>query len=192
MDSALGQQLLDYYETFMTTMPRSLFRGTGRSLSLHACQDIAQEAFLSVARRVRAGELDEGANVQAYLATAARNLARDHLRAERRLELVGDDLQALVPQQRHVDASVADVDALEDLVWPAIEAMPLSQRRQVVGLQSRGMTDLEIATVLGMRADQVYRDRHKAVVELRRALADFIRGRHRSNTQCVKKDGGPV
>ncbi|WP_327355947.1 RNA polymerase sigma factor [Streptomyces sp. NBC_01304] len=192
VDSGPGQQLLDYYEPFMNYMPRSLRRRTGRTLSLHACQDIAQEAFLSVARRLQAGELDDDVNVRAYLATAAWNLARDRLRTHRRLDLVGNDLQAILPEQRDDDSPVHSVDVLEDLVWPAIEAMPPSQRRQVVDLQSRGMTDLEIATVLGMRADQIHRDRHKAVVALRQALAKFIRDQHRSKNRCVKKDGGRV
>ncbi|MFM9373336.1 RNA polymerase sigma factor [Streptomyces sp. Da 82-17] len=182
VDGGLGQQLVDAYAQFMATMPHTLRRGTNRRLSLHACQDVAQEAFLSVARRFRAGELDEDVNVRAYLTRAALNLAKTRLRTERRLELAGDDLQAYLPEQRcgEAESGPYDADALVDLVWPAIEAMPHSQRRQVVQLQSRGLTDIEIAAVLGMRADQVYRERHKAVVDLRRALVEFIRDRHRN------------
>ncbi|MFC7307076.1 RNA polymerase sigma factor [Streptomyces monticola] len=187
VDGSLGQQLLDYYATFMAQMPGTLRRKTGGTLSLHACEDVAQEAFLRTARRLQSGQLDEDVNVPAYLATAAVNLVRTRLRAERRLELTGE-LQALLPEQRRGDAPVDDTDALEDLVWSAIEAMPPSRRRQVVQLQSRGHTDLEIAAILGMRADQVYRERYKAVVDLRRALRDFIRDQHQNKTRCLKKD----
>ncbi|NBE55305.1 RNA polymerase sigma factor [Streptomyces boluensis] len=188
----LGRQLLDHYEKFMADTPHSLHRQTGTKLSLPACQDVAQEAFLNVARRLEAGELDEGVNLPAYLATAAKNLARSRLRTERRLELAGV-LQTLLPEQRQGEAPVGDLDgdldALEDLVWPAIEAMPVTQRRQVVRLQSLGLTDIEIAAALGMRADRVHHERHKAVVDLRRALGDFIRDRHRSRTRSVEKGG---
>lgn len=188
--SSLGQELLDYYETFMARTPTSLHRWTNKSLSLQACQDVAQEAFLNVSHRFQAGELDESVNVPAYLRTAAWNLARDRLRTERRLELAEDVSQA-VPEPRHGEGAVDDVDPLEDLVWPAIEAMPVSQRRQVVHLQSCGLTDVEIAAALGIRADRVHRERHKAVVELRCALVTFIRNRHRNRTH-VEKDGGQV
>ncbi|MEV6399212.1 sigma-70 family RNA polymerase sigma factor [Streptomyces sp. NPDC051907] len=170
----------------MATAPASLRRRTDGRLSLHACQDVAQEAFLKVARRLQSGGLDEDVNVQAYLTTAVWNLARDRLRAERRLELAED----VVPARGPDDAVQADaVDPMEELVWPAIEAMPGSQRQQVVRLQSLGLTDVEIAASLGISADRVHRERHKAVVELRHALVKFVRNRHRNKTRRLKKDG---
>ncbi|MCX4826016.1 sigma-70 family RNA polymerase sigma factor [Streptomyces sp. NBC_01142] len=183
----VGQELVDCYEAFMAHEPPSLRRRTDKKLSLHACQDVAQEAFLSVARRFQAGDLEECVNVRAYLKTAAWNLARDRLRGERRLELAEDVLRSSAPEQR-LDSVANEVDLLEDLVLPAIEAMPGSMRRQVVRLQSHGLTDIEIAAALGVRADRVHRERHKAVVELRTVLVKFIRDQHRNRTRCLKKD----
>ncbi|MFG2097202.1 RNA polymerase sigma factor [Streptomyces sp. NPDC048612] len=180
--SGVGKELLDHYVTYMTRMPLVLHRRSDKKLSLEACKDIAQEAFLNVARRLQSGELDEGVNIAAYLTTAAKNLASSRMRAKRRLELADEVLE---PLPELADEKSGD-DALEELVWPAIEAMSVSARKQVVRLQSQGLSDIEIAAALGIPAGRVHRERHKAVVELRRALGEFIRDRHRNKTW--KKD----
>ncbi|MEU7114606.1 sigma factor [Streptomyces sp. NPDC046182] len=185
VDGGAGQRLYDHYAVFIGREPHALRRRSDEKLSLQACQDIAQEAFLRVARKAARGELDETVNVPAYLRTAAWNLARDRLKAEGRLELAGDGLTASMPEQR---PAVGEFDPLEDLVRPAIDAMPPSRRRQVVRLQSQGLSDGEIAASLGMRTDRLHRERYKAVLELRDALVAFIRDEHRKTTRCLKKD----
>ncbi|MFG2639551.1 RNA polymerase sigma factor [Streptomyces sp. NPDC048370] len=185
VDGGVGQRLYDHYTVFMGREPLFLRRRTDEKLSLQACQDVAQEAFLRVARKAAKGELDEKVNVPAYLRTAAWNLARDRLRSEGRLELAGDGLTVSLPEQRQ---AVGEFDPLEDLVLPAIDAMPQSRRRQVVRLQSQGLSDVQIAASLGMRTDRLHRERHKAVAELRDALGAFIRDEHRRTTRCLKKD----
>ncbi|MDT9687194.1 sigma-70 family RNA polymerase sigma factor [Streptomyces sp. P9(2023)] len=194
VDDGVGQRLYDHYPEFLDREPRLLRRKSDDKLSLQACQDVAQEAFLRVARKAAKGELDEKVNVQAYLRAAAWNLARDRLRSEGKLELAGDGLTVSLsslsslpslPEQRQV---VGEFDPLEDLVRPAIEAMPPSRRRQIVRLQSQGLSDVQIAASLGMRADRLHRERHKAVRELRDALDAFIRDEHRKTTRCLKKD----
>lgn len=138
-----------------------------------------------MARKAARGELDETVDIPAYLRAAAWNLARDRLRADGRLEPAGDGL-ASMPEQRQ---AVGGFDPLQDLVRPAIDAMPPSRRRQVVRLQSQGLSDGEIAASLGMRTDRLHRERYKAVLELRGALVAFIRDEHRKKaTRCVKKD----
>lgn len=52
--------------------------------------------------------------------------------------------------------------------------------------QSKGLKNIEIAAALGVPADRVHRERYKAVVDLRRALGEFIRDQHRNKTW--KKD----
>ncbi|MFF4583775.1 hypothetical protein ACFY15_36320 [Streptomyces sp. NPDC001373] len=105
------------------------------------------------------------------------------------MELAGDQVETAVsvappPEQ----VAVGDVDPLQDLVLPAIEALPPSKRRQVVRLQSQGLDDIEIAAALGIRADRLHRERHNAVVELRGALGAFIRDGHRKASGRWKKD----
>ncbi|MEV6569400.1 RNA polymerase sigma factor [Streptomyces kronopolitis] len=96
-DSAVGKELEDYYATYMARVPLLLHRRSEKRLSLEACQDIAQETFLNVARRIQSGELDEGVNIAAYLTTAAKNLTFSRMRARRNLELA-DELPQTVSE----------------------------------------------------------------------------------------------
>ncbi|MEU9088203.1 hypothetical protein [Streptomyces sp. NPDC048357] len=185
--SALARRLAAESEAFLEREPLVLRGKVGGKLSLEACQDAAQQALYNVARRVRDGLLDDQVNLPAYLRKAAWNLAMDHLSAEARAELAGQQMQttsAPLPEQ----VAVGDVDPLHDLVLPAIEAMPSSRRRQVVRLQSQGLDDIEIAAALGIRSDRLHRERHNAVVELRNVLGVFIRDGHQKPTQRRKKD----
>ncbi|MFI6769380.1 RNA polymerase sigma factor [Streptomyces sp. NPDC050355] len=189
MGSDVGQRLLEYYPDFMAAEPQRL-RHTYPALSLAACEDIAQEAFLRVGSKAAAGGLAADTNVVAYLRRAARNLAVDRSREQRtgrRLVLMGGDSLAAVPEQR----AFAEEDPrliLEDLVLPAIEGMPESLRRQVVDLQSRGLSDPEIVARLGIPAVRLHNLRNKAIAHLRSTLAGHIREGHRKKQQHGKKD----
>lgn len=178
----LGQRLVDYYETFMaqeTQFLRSMWNG---KLSEQACEDVAQEAFMRVARKVAAAQLGPGVKLGAYLRTTSWNLALDTLRAQKRTDSVDDTVIIAAS-----DSRTEDVDPLTELVRPAIEAMPLSRRRTVVHLQSQGLDDAQISAALGIAADRIHRDRYAAVSELRSELSQFIRDGHKK-TRRAKKD----
>ncbi|MBJ6613929.1 sigma-70 family RNA polymerase sigma factor [Streptomyces sp. I4(2020)] len=153
------------------------------TLSEQACEDVVQEAFLKVARKVAAAQLEPGVKIGAYLRTTSYNLAVDTLRAQKRTDLMGDTV--LVATR---NAGTEDVDPLKELVRPAIEAMPLSRRRTVVQLQSQGLDDVQISKALGIAPDRIHRDRYAAVSELRRELGKYIRDGHRKKTPRAKKD----
>ncbi|WP_189807074.1 RNA polymerase sigma factor [Streptomyces tanashiensis] len=177
----VAQRLLDAYADFTARQP-ALLQREFRSLSLATCQDIAQEAFLRVGDRATEGRLAPRTNVEAYLRRTARNLAVDVLRRRqrksRRVILFGSG-EALdsVPQQRGPGGE--DQHVLRDLVIPAIERMPAGKRRQVVDLQSRGMSDADIERILGIPPNRLHNLRNKAVTQLRSSLAGHIRdGQH--------------
>ncbi|MEV7617534.1 sigma-70 family RNA polymerase sigma factor [Streptomyces sp. NPDC089799] len=187
--SPLAERLDVEARSFMEREPLVLRAKTGGKLSLPACQDAVAQAVCNVTARLRDGLLDESVNLPAYLRKTAWNLAVDQLTADARVELAGDEVESaatLAPPPEQV--AVGDVDPLQDLVLPAIDALPPSQRRQVVRLQSQGLNDIEIAAALGIRADRLHRERHNAVVELRGALRAFIRDGHRKATGRWKKD----
>ncbi|SEE59520.1 RNA polymerase sigma factor [Streptomyces sp. TLI_105] len=188
VDADLLQRLRDCYETFMEAEPRILRRKTNRRLSYQACQDVAHEAYLKVARKVMSGQLGPEVQLSAYLRRTSRNLAIDTLRVQTRLEPLDDTgLVPAVPSQRQ---PADDFDPLEELVVPTIDAMPLSRPRKVVQLQSQGLTDTQISKILGIGADRVHRDRYMAVIELRGKLGDYIRDGHRKKkTRRVEKKG---
>ncbi|MGW7130121.1 RNA polymerase sigma factor [Streptomyces bobili] len=179
----LGKRLLDYYDTFMAEEPRFLRSMGNGQLSEQACEDVAQEAFMRVARKVTAAQLGPGVKIGAYLRTTSWNLAVDTLRAQKRTDLVDDTAVVTAPDPR-----CEDVDPLKELVRPAIEAMPVSRRRTVVELQSQGLDDAQISATLGIAPDRIHRDRYAAVSELRSELGEFIRDGHRKKTQRAKRD----
>ncbi|UQA97099.1 RNA polymerase sigma factor [Streptomyces halobius] len=126
----VAQRLLDCYPVFMETEPAALRRAF-RVLSLAACQDIAQEAYLRVGSKADAGKLPPGTNVMAYLRRTARNLALDRCREQqrgRRLVLMSGDALDAVTEPRAVADDGPRV--LQELVIPAIEGMPESLRRK--------------------------------------------------------------
>ncbi|MBT2439969.1 sigma-70 family RNA polymerase sigma factor [Streptomyces sp. ISL-36] len=172
----------------MAAEPRILRRKTNRRLSYQACQDVAHEAYLRVARKVMNGELGPEVQLAGYLRRASRNLAIDTLRAQARLDPLDDTgLVVAVPGQRR---PADDFDPLEELVVPTIDAMPLSRPRKVVQLQSQGLNDKQISKVLGIGTDRVHRDRYTALIELRGRLGGFIRDGHRKKTtRRVEKEG---
>ncbi|MGV9628843.1 RNA polymerase sigma factor [Streptomyces sp. NPDC003487] len=134
----LGKRLLDYYDEFMAKEPRFLHNKFRGRLSEQACEDVAQEAFLKVATKAAAGDLGPDVKIGAYLRTTSWHLAIDTLRA--REQTIGAEREA-VPSQPGEDC-----DPLEELVRPAIAALPRSRRRTVVQLQSQGLDDAQRRT----------------------------------------------
>ncbi|WP_244187934.1 RNA polymerase sigma factor [Streptomyces regalis] len=179
----LGKRLLDYYDTFMAQETQFLRSMCNGKLSEQACEDIAQEAFLRVVRKVAAAQLEPDVKIGAYLRTTSWNLAVDTLRAQKRTDLTDDTALVAAPNPQS-----EDIDPLKELVRPAIEAMPLSRRRTIVQLQSQGLDDAQISAALGIAPDRIHKDRYAAVSELRNELGKFIRDGHRKKTQRAKKD----
>ncbi|MGW2016685.1 RNA polymerase sigma factor [Streptomyces sp. NPDC001927] len=183
----MKQRLVDCYPMFMATEPLILRKKYQPLLSEAACEDIAQEAYDRVAAKAASGELNSVMKLPGYLRAASRNLAKDALRALQRDPVCFDtDFIAAVPQPRVSDD---EVNLLERLVVPLIDAMPLSRRRKVVQLQSQGLEDAVIASVLGIDRLRVHKDRSSAVGELRGKLGKHIRDGHRKQTRRVEKDG---
>lgn len=179
----LGKRLLDYYDTFIAEELPFLRNRCKGKLSEQACQDVAQEAFMRVSRKVAAEELGPDVKIGACLRTASWNLALDALRAQKRTVPMDDLARVAAPDPRG-----EEVDPLTEWVQPAIESMPPSRRRMVVQLQSRGLDDKQIAKALDIAPARLHRDRYAAVSELRGELRAFIRDHHSKKTRRAKKD----
>jgi RNA polymerase sigma-70 factor (ECF subfamily) len=180
------EQLLAWYPVFTVTEPPRLRKKANGELSEAACQDIAQEAFERVRARMSAGKIPASVNLRGYVRKTAWNLALDVLRAQRRSPVVPDaEPMASVVFRR---SAAADIDPLEELVRPAIAAMPPTRRREVVQMQSQGWEDRAIAEALGIAPERLHKDRSAAVRELRTELSLNIRDGHRRQTRQVKKD----
>ncbi|MEW2418123.1 RNA polymerase sigma factor [Streptomyces sp. NPDC046866] len=189
-DADVAQRLLAAYPAFMASGPYAL-RRTFRSLSLATCQDLVQEAFLRVGLKAADWELAPDTNVMAHLRRTAHNLAVDEHRKEQRggKRLVVMDAHALdvldgLPGGR--EAVDEGRERQRELLRREIEQMPEGLRRQVVDLQSRGLSDAEITTVLGIAATQLHKLRSKAIAYLRRKLTGHIRDGHRKKSLARK------
>lgn len=188
-DADVAQRLLKAYPLFVRTEPSAL-RRSYRSWSLAACQDVVQEAYLKVGLKAACGELDPDTDVMAYLRRAVHNLAVDEYRrqqrsGERLTRMGGDGLEAFPQEQEPVDEGRR---RQRELMRREIERMPEGQRQQVVALQSRGLTDVEIAAALGIPARRLHNLRNKAVEYLRRKLTGHIRDGHRKKKSNGRKD----
>ncbi|MEU3774338.1 RNA polymerase sigma factor [Streptomyces sp. NPDC032472] len=182
-DADVAQRLLEAYSAFMASGPYALRRAF-RSLSLATCQDLVQEAFLRVGSKAAEGELAPDTNVMAYLRRTAHNLAIDEHRREQRggkrlVVMDAQELDGLPAGRETVDEGR---ERQRELLRREIEQMPEGRRRQVVDLQSRGLSDAEIATVLGIAATQLHKLRSKAIAYLRRKLTGHIRDGHRKKS----------
>ncbi|WP_328741321.1 sigma-70 family RNA polymerase sigma factor (plasmid) [Streptomyces erythrochromogenes] len=183
----VAQRLYEAYASFMETEPYEL-RREFRTLPLATCQDVAQEAYLKVGRAAAEGKLDADTDVMAYLHKAARNLAVDKYRRQKRLRrhsvLMGGDALDVLPARRTL--AQEDREVLQEVVIPQIRSMRDSQRRRVVELQSRGLSDREIALLMEISVERLHNLRNKAVTHLRGKLAGHIRDEYRK----TKKSSG--
>ncbi|THA49409.1 RNA polymerase sigma factor [Streptomyces sp. A1136] len=188
--SEQAQRLDAEVRRFLKEEPAVLRGKTGGKLSWAASEDVVAQAVCNVVTRAAEGLLADVVNLTAYLRKAAWNLARDQLKAQAREELAGDTVEsaATSPAPSPEQVAVGDLDPMRDLLMRTIEAMPSSLRQQVVRHQIQGLTDVEIAAALGIRADRLHRERHKAVVELRHALCAFIRDAHRTSSGRGKRE----
>ncbi|MEU8779602.1 RNA polymerase sigma factor [Streptomyces sp. NPDC048606] len=186
----VAQRLLEASGAFMDSGPYVL-RRSFRALSLATCQDVVGEALLRVGVKAAEGELPADTNVVAYLRATARNLAVDEWRREQRggRRTVVTDAQALEGLPEALGQEGVDEGRLRqrELLRREIERMPEGRRRQVVDLQSKGLSDVEIAAALGIAAPQLHKLRSKAIAYLRRKLAGHIRDGHRKKN-CERKD----
>lgn len=174
----VGQRLLEIYPAYIERAPYALRRTFG--MSLVQGQDVAQEAFLRVARACLTGRAVPGKHLMAYLLGAAHNLAVSTFRRERAV-LVADTVLAQLQEQRLPPPAV-DLRVLHELVVPAIAEMVPGSRKRIVELQARGLEDKEIAEVLGISLENLRVQRHNAIVELRRRLRRHCRPQRRKDT----------
>lgn len=140
-----------------------------------ASEDIAQEAFLSAWNNLR--RLQNPSSFLPWLRQITRNLARDHLRARRRLPRAVDDAESAL-------ASAADphpnpVEQLldrehQDLAAEMISALPADSREVLLLYYREGQSSQQVAGLLGL-SDAAVRKRLSRARQVVRAelLARF-------------------
>jgi RNA polymerase sigma-70 factor (sigma-E family) len=127
-------------------------------------EDLAQEAFVRVARRLT--NLRSADSFQWYLRRTVVNLSNSHLR-RRRVERA--HLKRLISAAAAADVSPPDL-VTKQAVRGAIEQLPTRQRAVVVLRYYEDLTDQQIASVLGCPVGSVKSSLHRAAAILRQQL----------------------
>lgn len=146
-------ELRQAFEQHKEAVYRFAWRMTG---SPEAAEDIAQEVFLTLARRPDAYDPARGP-LRAFLLGTARNQARKRFRDEQRWDVLEDDDFVVAPA---VQVDVADA------VAAAVQALPPLQREALILAEYEDLSLEEIAGAVKARL-------HRARENLRRALAPF-------------------
>jgi RNA polymerase sigma-70 factor (sigma-E family) len=156
-----GDRLEDLYLRHGPEALRLAYLLTGdRELS----EDLAQEAFVRVARRLTG--LRNADSFRWYLRRTVVNLANSHLR-RRRIERA--HLKILVSSVSAAGASNPDI-AMKQAVRAAIGRLPARQRAVVVLRYYEDLTDQQIASTLGLPVGSVKSSLHRAASILRQHL----------------------
>ena len=142
-----AESLVILYRSRYLPMVRLAFLLTG---SNEVAEEIVQDAFIRL--RDRAGVAD----LPSYLRAAIVNACRDH---HRRSEVQTRALLRLAPRDAAVDA----VDELAD----ALARLPERQRAVIVLRYYAGLSEAEIADLLGCRAGTVKSLAHRGLAALR-------------------------
>ena len=127
-------------------------------------EDLAQEAFVRVARRLTG--LRNADSVWWYLRRTVVNLANSHLR-RRRVERA--HVSRLVNSAAAAGVSTPDM-VTKQAVRDAIAQLPARQRAVVVLRYYEDLTDQQIASVLGCPVGSVKSSLHRAAAILRQHL----------------------
>ncbi len=144
------------FERYWTAAFRTAYAIVGRR---DAAEDAAQEAFVRALAAL--DRFDTGRPFGPWLARIVANCAIDRLRADRRLAPLDADTAA---------EWAADVQ--HDELLAAVAALPAARRQVVVLRYWAGLTQAEIAGVLGVPLGTANSRLGRAVEELRAALTE--------------------
>lgn len=125
-------------------------------------EDAWSETFLAALRAYP--DLDDGANIEAWLITIAHHKAIDAVRAQNRRPAP----VAEIGQRGTADAW----EPPDDNLWAALRQLPTKQRQAVAYHHVAGLRYAEVATIIGGSTDAARRAAHDGIQTLRRRYRD--------------------
>jgi len=131
-------------------------------------EDLAQEAFLRIAGRLRSVYPDAFA---AYYRRTLVNLVRSHHRHARVRRRYADRIEADARRARDAVEQASPPDARDDRLWTALTALPSGQREAIVCRYYLDMSEQQTADTLGVRVGTVKSATSRGLQALRSALA---------------------
>jgi RNA polymerase sigma factor (sigma-70 family) len=165
--SRRATQLADLYRAESARIVNLAYLLTGER---QLAEDLAQEAFLRVAGRLRDVHPDA---FGAYLGRTVVNLVRSHFRHARVQRRYADRIQADERIRRDaVEAASGAIDSgTNEQLWAALQALPISQREAVVCRFYLDMSEEQTAETLNVRIGTVKSATSRGLQTLRGALA---------------------
>jgi len=166
-DAARGsERLAELYRSESARVVNLAYLLTGQR---QLAEDIAQEAFLRVASRLREVSPD---SFGAYLQQTVVNLVRSHYRHARVQRRYADRIEAEAARnQAATEAASAGSDAeTRDELWLALLTLPVHQREAIVCRFYLDMSEQQTAEALGVRVGTVKSTTSRGLQALRAAL----------------------
>lgn len=130
MAAAADGEQAAFGELYRRHMDRAHSAARGVAPNPHDTADAVSDAFANVFRIVRAGRFPENVKFEAYIVTAARRSAIDHLRRTSRM-VPGDDMDRAEPQSLMVRPS-EQVVSVENAALVVRAFMGLTTRQRAV------------------------------------------------------------
>jgi RNA polymerase sigma factor (sigma-70 family) len=159
-------RLADLYRAESANAVRLAYLLTGQR---QLAEDLAQEAFLRVASRLRSVHPDAFA---AYLRQTVVNLVRSHQRHARVQRKYADRIESEATLSRQAnEASGATDTEMRAQLWEALQALPVRQREAIVCRFYLDMSEERTAAMLDMRVGTVKSTTSRGLQVLRAALA---------------------
>ena len=165
------QALAALYDRYVTRVYGYCYRRLG---SREAAEDATSLVFSRVLTALPRFAL-EGASFRSWLFTIAHHVIVDALRARREAYSLSAAAAVIDPAPDPEDQALA---ADEVRAFRALLAHLTPEQAQVMELRLAGLTDVEIARVLGRSHGAVRAAQHRAVVRLRAVLGVDPRGGH--------------
>jgi RNA polymerase sigma-70 factor (sigma-E family) len=162
-----GDLLADLYRAESAHVVNLAYLLTGQR---QLAEDLAQEAFLRVASRIREVSPDAFA---AYLRQTVVNLVRSHFRHARVERRYADRVESDAEQRRQASeaSSATDADTRDEL-WRALQALPVRQREAIVCRFYLDLSEEQTADTLRVAIGTVKSATSRGLQTLRGALAE--------------------
>lgn len=160
-DDAALEVILDAYQDAVVRFARTVTRDP------NTAHDAAQEAFIRLWRNPKSFT---GGSLRAWLFTVARNVALNDLRSSKR-RTARIEKAAQPPQPPTAVERAADAERLQQ-VREFIDTLPEQERSAITLFAAEGLTQQEVAEVLGTSAGAVKQAVLSARSKLRERFGD--------------------
>jgi RNA polymerase sigma-70 factor (ECF subfamily) len=158
------ERLADLFRAESARAVRLAFLLTGQR---QLAEDLAQDAFLRIAGRLRSVDPDSFA---AYYRQTLINLVRSHHRHARVRRRYADRIEADARRVRDVVERASVPNERDDRLWNALAALPPGQRETIVCRYYLDLSEQQTAEVLGVRPGTVKSATSRGLQTLRAAL----------------------